>query len=66
MGAKAVVDRSLLGHNKDSVAHIFHFEVSACLGTNVPIFIDGRPQDDSFVERVLYILCIHAFFVICI
>ena len=57
--AKVVLDGSFLSHYKNSITHIFNFEVSTCLRAYIPILIDSRPQDNSFVECIFYILLIH-------
>lgn len=61
VGAKAILDGSFLRHYENPIAHIFYFEVSTCLWAYVSILIDSRPQDNTFVERIFYILLIHFF-----
>lgn len=54
-----VFKHPLLGHLLHSLAHVLPLEMCPSDWADVPIFIDGWPQNNSLLENVSHLILIH-------
>lgn len=55
----SILNSPLFIHDLHSSAHISVFKMCSGVRANIPIFINSRPQYDSFIKNVFYLILVH-------